>query len=183
VSAAPLTERLFYALWPSEAERARTAQAAARLALGAPARGVLAEDYHVTLAFVGGVAPARLDRLRAVGAASGGRPGALCFDAYEFWPKPEVVVAAARAIPPALERLWRDVHARLAAAGFALAPKPLRPHVTLLRAVRAPPAWPPFEPFAWEARELCLVRSERGGARTAYTVVDRWPLLDEPPGG
>ncbi|HSN34046.1 MAG TPA: RNA 2',3'-cyclic phosphodiesterase, partial [Ideonella sp.] len=139
MSAAP-AERLFFALWPSEAERARMVEAAARLAPDERSRRVPPEEYHLTIAFVGEVAAARIEAVRRIGATSAGARCTVRFDAYEYWPKPEVVVAAARTAPPALERLWRELHERLAAQGLALDPKRLRPHVTLLRGVRdAPP--------------------------------------------
>lgn len=180
MSAAP-GERLFFALWPSDGERERMVAAAARLALGEPARRVVPEEYHLTVAFIGQVAAARIEAVRNIGAATAAARFALRFDAYEYWPKPEVVVAAARSVPPALERLWRDLHARLAADGFALDPKRLRPHVTLARGVRDAPALPAIPECRWDALALCLVRSAHGRGVPAYTVVDRWSLLDETP--
>jgi len=175
-------ERLFFAIWPSEAERAAMRAAAARLVLDERSRRVGAEEFHVTVAFVGAVAAARRDELRRIGAGCARGPCRLQFDAYEYWPKPQVVVAAARQIPPSLERLWRRLHERLATAGFALDPKRLRPHVTLARSVGdAPPSLPAPPACVWDALELCLVHSARGRAASAYTVVGRWPLLDEPP--
>jgi 2'-5' RNA ligase len=71
------------------------------------------------------------------------------------------------------------LHRDLAAAGMALAPKRLRPHVTLARKAAQAIVPQAMSPFAWKAREFCLVRSETGGVQSAYTVVDTWPLLDE----
>lgn len=175
--------RLFYALWPTPDERALAARAAQRLTLPAAARPVAAADYHVTIAFVGATPAAALAPLRALGQAAGGARCALDFDALEYWPKPRVVVAAARSIPAEVEALWRDLHQRLAAHGFALQPKRLRPHVTLARNVNPAPPLDAPAPFRWQARTLCLVRSESGDADPAYTVLDSWPLLDEMPRG
>jgi len=174
-------QRLFYALWPSAAERDLMAGAAAGLALADGARLVAPQNYHLTVAFVGAARPAQVERLRQVGAAQASARFALAFDAYEYWPKPEIVVAAARATPAALEVLWRELHAALATAEFVLEPKRLRPHVTLARRVAAQPKLPVLPAFTWNPAALCLVRSEPGAAPAAYTVVDRWPLLDEPP--
>lgn len=183
MSAAAPTLRLFFALWPAAAERALAAGAAERLTLAAPARRVAAADYHVTIAFVGETDPAGLARLRAVGQSVGGARCTLAFDAYEYWPKPQVVVAAARSIPGEVEALWRQLHQRLAEAGFALQPKRLRPHVTLARKVTPAPLLEALAPFQWQARALSLVHSLGGAACPAYTVLDTWPLLDEMPRG
>ena len=118
--------------------------------------------------------------LRAAGAAVRCPTFEVTFDAYEYWPKPEVVVAAARSIPPALQALWADLHQALAGDGFELRVKKLRPHVTLAHRVAEAPQLPPLRPFTWPARELCLVRSDTGATQPVYTVVDTWSLLDKP---
>ena len=44
-----------------------------------------------------------------------------------------------------------DLHTSLAAQGFALAPKRLRPHVTLARHVSQSPELPALPAFTWAA--------------------------------
>jgi 2'-5' RNA ligase len=173
------TLRLFFALWPAPAMRERLVQAARMLECGDGARAVHADDYHLTLAFVGEVPRRRLADLQQIGREQRGAPLTLRFDAYEYWPKPEVAVAATRQIPAPLERLWASLHARLAQAGFLLQPKRLRPHVTLARKVVQAPVLATMSPFEWPAHEFHLVRSTTGGEHSVYTVVDSWPLLDE----
>jgi 2'-5' RNA ligase len=172
--------RLFFALWPPAAARARLAAQAAALALAAPAFPVREEKYHLTVAFVGEVPAPGEDRLRRIGGALRTQGFPITCDAYEYWPKPQVVVAAARTIPPALQGLWDDVHRALAADGFKMRVKRLRPHVTLAKRVTADPALPVFEPFTWLASDLRLLRSETAADRSVYTVVDTWSLLDKP---
>ncbi len=167
--------RLFFALWPTDRARARLAEIAARLA---DADAVPVQNYHVTIAFVGEVPIARVAELRNVGAALRMSRCQLKFEALEYWPKPEVVVAAVRDIPSALADAWRDLHEKLAASQFALTPKRLRPHVTLARKVLQAPVLEPIVSVEWEADQICLVRSQSGNAHSIYTVVDTWPLLD-----
>jgi 2'-5' RNA ligase len=172
-------ERLFFALWPDAAVRMCIATAAAAVALPAPARGVPAEMYHLTIAFVGAVPTPALERVRRIGGAMRAVTCTIGFDAYEYWPKPAVVVAAARTVPPALEALWQDLHRGLAEGGFSLRPKRLRPHVTLARNATQPPQLQAMLPFVWSARDFCLVRSALGSAHSVYTVLETWRLLDE----
>ncbi len=171
--------RMFYALWPGSETRALIAAAARAIACGAPARLVPAENYHLTIAFVGEVSVQQLPILQQIGASLAAASSTIRFDAYEYWPKPEVVVAAAREIPASLENCWRALHQNLANRGFALDPKRLRPHVTLARKVTQAPVPTPMSPITWRASDFCLVRSSSDGTRAAYTVVDTWPLLDE----
>jgi 2'-5' RNA ligase len=135
-------------------------------------------NYHVTLAFVGDVPGAQVPILRAIGGAQRIRRFALRFDAYEYWPKPEVIVAAAREVPEEMQRIWQQLHHELAAHRWALAAKRLRPHVTLARKLSQAPVLQAMPAFDWPVREFCLMRSDTSGAESAYTVIDTWPLLD-----
>jgi RNA 2',3'-cyclic 3'-phosphodiesterase len=172
--------RLFFALWPPAPARARLEASAAALLLPAPAYAVREEKYHLTVAFVGEVAAEGEERLRRIGRELRAPGFPITCDAYEYWPKPEVVVATARTIPPELQGLWDDLHRALAADDFKMRVKALRPHVTLAKRVAADPALPVFEPFSWRASDLRLVRSEIAADRSVYTVVDTWSLLDKP---
>jgi 2'-5' RNA ligase len=188
--------RLFFAFWPDGEIRDSIARAAATItdalandpAGGAAAgpgsgaagvRAVAPDNYHVTLAFVGAVSRPRVDVLRQIGREQRAQSLAIRFDAYEYWPKPEVVVAAAHDVPSPLADLWRTLHRDLLAKEFALTPKALRPHVTLFKNVAKAPALPVLSPFTWRATKLCLVRSDTGAEGSVYTVVDHWPLLDK----
>ncbi len=172
-------DRLFFALWPDALTREGLAAMGAMLHLDAGARAVPEENLHLTVAFVGGVDQAQAASVRAIGAARREAACTLRFDAFEYWPKPEVVVVVARAIDPPLGRLWLELHRELAAEGLALNPKRLRPHVTLATRVSAQPALARAPILEWRAKELSLVRSETGGANSIYTVVATWLLLDE----
>jgi 2'-5' RNA ligase len=169
--------RLFFAVRPDPMARDALEDAARSLSLGADAKLVPRNNYHLTLAFIGEVDASQLSTLRQIGAAQVAPALALRFDAFEYWPKPEVVVAAARTIPDGLQVLWQQLHRELAAHQWALDPKRLRPHVTLARKVSQPPVLQAMSPLNWVAREFCLMRSELGAPQPAYTVVDTWPLL------
>ena len=113
---------------------------AAALPLEPPARRVPAVNFHLTVAFIGDVPASALAAVRRVGAAARAVRCGVLLDSYEYWPKPECVVALARSVPAPLQALWDGLHAALASAGFALRPKSLRPHVTLARQCRSQPA-------------------------------------------
>jgi 2'-5' RNA ligase len=175
--AAPL--RLFYALWPEPNTRSEIAASAQAIAWPDSVRLVPAENYHLTIAFVGEIRSEQLPILRQIGARLRAASCPIEFDRYEYWPKPAVVVAAAREIPPALEQCWHALHEDLTKHDFRLDPKRLRPHVTLARKVTQAPVSTPMSRFAWCARDFCLMRSSGGATQPVYTVVDTWPLLDE----
>jgi len=174
--------RLFFALWPDADARERVANAAAALRLGGDARPLPRENYHVTLAFVGEVPPSRLAVLQQIGRAQRFAGCVIRFDAYDYWPDPQVAVLLARTTPAPLLELWTRLHRDLAlhAAGSnPECPHSLRTHITLAREVAQAPVLPAMSPFSWRTRSFSLVHSPTRGAGSVYTVVDTWPLLDK----
>ena len=177
--------RLFFALWPDTQVRARLAHAAATLPLDGRARRVAAESFHLTLAFLGEVSAPQLGALQHIGRALHAPACRIGLDAYEYWPEPQVVVAAARENSAALLDLCAQLHQALshseAAPNFKRPTLPLRAHVTLARKVAQAPVLRAMSPFEWTSQNFSLVRSDTGAAHSVYTVVDTWPLLDETP--
>ena len=177
--------RLFFALWPDAGTRDRIEKAAAALSLAQGARRVPRENYHLTLAFVGEAAESQLEPLLEVGRSQRGSTCTVRFDAYEYWPEPQVAVAVALETPAAIGELWTRLHEALASRHAALKiSRPealLRAHVTLARKVAQAPVLQAMSPFCWSARSFSLVRSDTSGPQSVYTVVDTWPLLDETP--
>jgi 2'-5' RNA ligase len=171
--------RLFFAALPDEATRDRVAGAVEALRLDARARLIPRENYHVTLVFIGEVPRTRVPQVQRIRCAMNATKFALRFDAYDYWRKPQVVVAAAHRVPPALERLWGGLREALAAQEWALDPHSLRPHVTLARKVSQPPVLQAMSAFGWAVNEFSLMCSETSHGRSSYTVVDTWSLLDD----
>ncbi len=172
--------RFFFALWPDSPLTERIADAAAGAGLTGDVRIVPRENYHATLAFVGEVAPLEMGVLQRIGAARRARACIIEFNRSEYWRESRVVVAAASDIPPALMELWSGLLRDLLVAGLIEPPRtPLRPHVTLARKVVQAPVPKAMSPISWKAQSFSLVRSEKSGARSVYTVVDTWPLLYE----
>jgi 2'-5' RNA ligase len=175
--------RVFFALWPDAQMREHIAQATSVLRLESGARRVPADNYHLTLAFIGEVGDSFVAVLRQIGCELRASACKVTLDAIEYWPQSRVVVAAARENPAALLDLWSLLHRELAHHPAVLPHMPtvgsLRAHVTLARKVSQAPVPQAMSPLTWSARSFSLVRSARDGARSVYTVVDTWPLLDE----
>ncbi|MDP9012051.1 MAG: RNA 2',3'-cyclic phosphodiesterase [Pseudomonadota bacterium] len=171
--------RLFFAVLPDSATRECIGAATAELLVNSYARLVPRNNYHMTLAFVGAVPVRHVPIVRTIGAAYRGAGCMLRFDACEYWPTPGVIVGAARITPQALQRLSQQLHRDLAQHQWGLDVEPWRPHVTLARKVSQAPVLQAMSPFDWPVRDFCLMRSDRSGAGSAYTVVDAWPLLDD----
>ena len=173
--------RLFFAAFPDPETRRRIASVAHALDLAPARRVVPPENYHMTLAFVGEVPESQARRVAQDRRAQRARAFTVRFDAYEYWPKAKVVVAAAREYPVlAGAVVANSFMPTLAQHELALAPQPLRPHVTLARKVTQAPVLQAMSAFDWTVRDI---QSDAFGHEPAlesvYTVVDTWPLLDK----
>lgn len=179
----PRRLRLFFALWPSDAQRealfALTAPAIASID-GKPVRPA---NFHVTLAYLGSVPGRGFADLVAVGGRTDHPPIELAFQRLDYWPKPRVVVAVpARTPSPGqqmVDRLWSG----LGPLGFEREHRPWQPHLTLVRHIRQPPAanfGPTLPAKAAEAAargwSLALVESSTHPEGVRYRPLADWPL-------
>lgn len=169
--------RTFVALWPP-AEAARRLGEEARLAAaqhgGRPMPGV---DLHVTLAFIGELAPeasaplaARLrSRLHAACPPTG---ATIVFDRIDSFRGANVIWLGASAPPGWLQLLADAVRDGLDDAGVPFDRKPFVPHLTVARGARAPAG--PIGALAVSGWRVALVRSIEPAAAGAgrYRVLE-----------
>jgi 2'-5' RNA ligase len=157
--------RLFFALWPPR----ETALALHEWAKGLEGRATPADKIHLTLAFLGGVEPAKL-------AAAAKKVQAQAFelpvDTAKYWRDNHIVWVGPREMPEGLRVLVERLHFALYRAEFILERRAFAAHVTLLRKARKPAAIEPLPKLEWPVREFALVNSAGG----AYKVVERFPL-------
>ncbi|MCX8004589.1 MAG: RNA 2',3'-cyclic phosphodiesterase [Burkholderiaceae bacterium] len=166
--------RVFVALWPPEPVRCELARLGRRLQERAPrARLVPSERLHLTLAFIGALAPASaLALARAL----------RCLDAEPFdWPldrighfaRARVVWAGGEPIEPLLACAER-VRGLLQRVEVPFDRRPFVPHVTLLRNVAR---WhhdarhERIDTIVWRCERPLLVRSEATGHCTRYIPI------------
>ena len=155
--------RLFFAIVPDRPKREAVGNWRDTCAFGPTARLVPADNLHVTLYFLGDVAPGAIADLRSAVAALPFNTGHIELRAPEVWAGGVAVLVAEAS------RALVDLRARLenAVASFALAPetRPWKPHLTLARQVSAKastitPASPPLG--GWEVRRFGLFESRDG---------------------
>jgi RNA 2',3'-cyclic 3'-phosphodiesterase len=175
--------RLFFAALPGLDARQQVESVATGLRLPPEARRIPAQNYHLTLAFVGEVSNVQGAALRAIGAALRSPAFDVCLNVQEYWQKSEIVVVAARDEPPALRALHHRLRMELDRLGLAADPMPLRAHVTIARRVVQAPVFEQRSAACWWVRAFHLVHSARSVEGSVYTVVDTWPLLDTAPRG
>jgi 2'-5' RNA ligase len=169
--------RLFFALWPPPAVATALhawALAVRRAAGGRPIDGAA---IHLTLAFLGEIAAARLDAALAAARRVRGAAHALPLEAARQWPERGIVWVGPRAAPAPLEALADSLAAELAREGFELEKRRFLAHVTLLRHARARCRLPELPLLAWPVREFVLARSMLGAEGARYATVARFPLV------
>ncbi len=172
------TLRVFYALWPDAAARDALALLTRDAATRTQGRAAPAANLHLTLAFVGDVAPDRGTDLCAIGAtvAANVLPFTLTLDRTGTFRGTGITWLGASETPPHLEQLASDLTEALAAHGFAVERRAFSPHVTLARRCRTPGDVGLAAPVAWAANRLALNASDlRSGAPT-YRELASWPL-------
>jgi 2'-5' RNA ligase len=169
----PPRRRLFFALWPDEAERRALVEAFGAAVAAAGGRTVATANLHLTLEFLGPVAAAELPALAALGATLALPDEALVLDRLDWWREAAVLVAVPSVPAAALAAAQAELRRTLKGRGFRVDSRPFRPHVTLAREVRAPPRPCPAS-VAWSIRDLALVESVASPTGSRYAPLARW---------
>jgi 2'-5' RNA ligase len=186
--------RLFFAIEPDAPARDALARLAARTAAETGAREVAPANLHLTLEFLGEVAPERVPRLGAAGADAAARAAGfgLRLDATGSFERARVAWIAPSVVPGPMAALQSALRRACGEAGFALEARPWAPHVTLARKLPAAPgararyaeAIPLDAPIGFEVRDFVLMRSVSTPGGVAYRPIARFALPPAaPPSG
>ena len=161
------TMRLFYALWPDQATRAALTAWQAQV----QGRKTLADNLHITLAFLGQQPIALLPALKAILKQLPPAELTLVLDRIGYFPRHRIVWAGASALPEALLSLQQTLLQALAQHGMALTDQPgFQPHVTLARDALRPPEIA-LQPVIWRVRQMVLVQSSTQAQAAFYRVL------------
>ncbi len=167
--------RLFFALWPDEAQRTALTAMTESLPAGL-GRHVAPANIHITLLFLGAVAAETRQALEAAATRIAASPFVLTLDHYGYWRKPQVLWAGSRVTPPELRGLVEQLQRAASACGLSVDNRPYQPHLTLCRKVRQPPQLPKFLPFYWAAADFSLVESRSAPGGVRYEPCRAWAL-------
>ena len=176
------TARVFFALWPTAAERAQLAAWQAPLKRLCGGRAMHGETLHATLVFIGDVELSRLEALQLAAYEIGGESFELRFDEARYWGHNHIVYAAPHQVPQQLAQLFNALEQHLTAHRFKFAShhplsRDYQPHVTLLRNAHWRDApLPAMQPLSWQIRDFALVQSAPHDGLANYRVLARFPL-------
>jgi RNA 2',3'-cyclic 3'-phosphodiesterase len=166
--------RLFFGLRCPPAPRSAIAQW--RDGLGVGGKPGIAENFHLTLAFLGMQPASRLPWLQTLAGSLQCSRFELVLDSLQLWPNGILHLAPTQA-PPALLQLAMALRNPLQAAAIGLDEYPWQPHLTLARHCRQlPDASCPG--FAWQVEDFALFLSASSPQGVRYQILDSWPLQD-----
>ena len=179
--AAP-ARRLFFALWPDEAQRRELEQASAKAVRHSGGRPVPVPNLHVTLAFPGMVAAARIPDLQRSARVQAARlahdaPPALTFARLAHWKEAQILCALAAEPSPGAHDLAVALQEASAALGLSPDRKPFQAHVTLARKVVRPGAMLTLRPVVWTFAAFALIDSRTEPSGPLYSVIESYPLF------
>lgn len=168
-------KRLFFALPCAAAQRRAIAQWRSALELSS-GRPVPAENFHLTLMFLGSVAVTQIPGI-CTAAASIRAPGGnltVLLDRLDVWHRAGVLLLAPAQAPLVLHQLIYALQQALLPLGFVDAAREFRPHLTLMRDYRAPIPESNTPPnFQLSAKHFTLFESHKGH----YRSLAEWPLV------
>jgi len=179
---AATTRRLFFALWPDEAQRQALEHACAKAVRHSGGRPVAVSNLHVTLAFLGSVAVARIPDLQHIAREQAARlardtPATLTFARLAHWKEAQILCALGVEQSPTARGLAVALQEAVAALGLSPDRKPFQAHVTLARKVVRPGALLRLRPVIWRFEAFALIDSRTEQSGPVYSVIDSYPLI------
>jgi 2'-5' RNA ligase len=169
--------RLFFALWPEPPVQQAFFKAGQRLSRHCGGHRTRRENIHLTLAFLGAVAPERVQRVIAVADQIQCSAFAIEFDRLGWWQQNQVAWAAPSDTPRPLLELYKALQLALVQEGFKFDERRFLPHVTLLRKAKCSGALIHNEPLTWRVDNFVLVRSTLQQNGPHYALLKRWALV------
>jgi 2'-5' RNA ligase len=168
--------RLFFALVPDAAVRARLDALARETVRLTGGRTSAPDTLHLTVVFVGTVPASAVDAVREAGDAVAWEAYELSIDTLGAFARAGIAWAAPKRVPEALARSNRDLVQALAARRVATETRPYRPHVTLVRRCLSTVDAPIDPPIAWRVDGAVLMSSRLLSEGARYQPLARYPV-------
>jgi len=166
--------RLFFALWPDDAVRAQLAHWSRELHALCGGRLTRPENLHVTLAFLGSVAEARVAEVERAASEVAPCAATLVLDQPGYWKHNRIAWAGASIVPTEIATCVAELRDALARVEIRFDAKPFVSHVTLLREAREPDAMPALAPIEWRLAGFVLVQSVTLPRGSRYGIRKSW---------
>lgn len=167
-------KRLFFALWPDQATRAKIDQLNQSL-FCKHLKKVRPDNLHVTLAFMGRVDEKTEREIRQSIPDITAEPITIFFDQLTSWSDAGVLCLTTSKQPQQIINLVEQLKIVIGAYGVELDSRPYTAHVTLARKAQPNPTTI-LTPICWHAMSFALVESVSTARGVNYQVLESWPL-------
>ena len=167
-------KRLFFALWPDGATRAKIDRLNQSL-ICKRFKKAKADNLHVTLAFMGNVDETTEQAIRQCLSHITAKPITIIFDQLTSWSKASILCLTSSKPPQQIIDLVEQLIIVIGEWGVELDSRPYTAHVTLARKALPNPTII-LEPIRWSAMSFSLVESVSTAEGVEYRVLESWPL-------
>ncbi|AOE50750.1 RNA 2',3'-cyclic phosphodiesterase [Kangiella sediminilitoris] len=143
-------------------------------------RAVNPHNFHITLQFLGSVAPDTVDEIIEAVSIPGIRPFSTSIERYAYYPKNEVGCVEVSQGNLKLKDLKNHISRCLADAGlhFAKDRHSFRPHVTLFRECQALSEIEQALDLSFTVDHFCLMQSHQNHKGVYYEVIEEWDTYE-----
>lgn len=171
-----ITERLFFALWPTESVRLDLNQLSQVVTQtqGIVGKIISPVNWHITLAFLGNVNIATKPCLEQAATTVTEQQFNLSLDQLGYWSNTHILWLGTSQTPAALTQLVTQLTAALSSCGYQPENRAFHAHITLMRKVNHIKKLPCITPIIWSIEDFCLVRSTLTTSGASYEVLARW---------
>lgn len=166
-------KRLFFALWPDQSTRSVCLKAQQALMID-DAKPVAADNFHVTLLFLGSVNDSQQTMIERAASQLSIGDVHLYFDKPVFWKKPAVGCLVASQFNHQLAQIAEHLRNIAITQDITIDQRPFTPHVTLFRKLKTP-IKQRFDGCDWHSTGFCLVESCTNKQGVEYRVIRQWP--------
>ncbi len=183
---AAASQRLFFALWPSDEVRSKLVSALGKSGSGESglragesgadgyARPVRRENLHMTLLFLGNLRSHQRACIERMAARIRGEPFELVLDLAGYWRRSQTLWLGTSRVPVPLQSLVNELREKQRHCGLSSDVRPWRAHVTLARKVKSrPESLRCLQPVHWPVDHFALMETHvHPGGGVHYQVLE-----------
>ncbi len=171
------TNRLFFALWPSQQVRRSIVNASIPLSSQLEGRVIRPQNLHITLHFIGQVAEDIKRCMHTAAQSVSVDSFTVKLDRFGYFKRAKILWIGPRQLPDELVRLHQDLGKALSPCGYKSETRQYNPHVSLMRKCARPKVVQHQLTIPWSADEFVLVESIQTESGVEYRVIEHYPLL------
>lgn len=172
-----LSQRLFFALWPSAEVRQQLNFVQSKVEAPASARRIEPDNFHITLHFLGSTKTTVRDCLVREASKISCARFELQINRLGLFKKAKIAWIGPEMVTSSLAKLHAQLYTVIEDCGGRVEDRLYRPHVSLLRKATASQPLE-FTGISWPVSDFVLVESVTCQEGVRYHVIQRFPLTD-----